>query len=142
MNEVKPEGESKPVPSEFVRATGRRKTAVAAVTLSRGEGEIKINNHGLKEYFRRDSLVTHIIAPLELTGMMGKVNIRCRAHGGGISGQAGALSLGIARALAKFEESTRKALRKEKMLTRDPRMVERKKYGMAKARKRFQFSKR
>jgi len=142
MNEVKPESESKPVSSGIVRATGRRKTAVAAVTLSRGEGEIKINNRHLKEYFRRDSLVTHVITPLEATGMMGKVNIHCRARGGGASGQAGALRLGIARALAKFEESTRRTLRKEEMLTRDPRMVERKKYGMVKARKRFQFSKR
>jgi small subunit ribosomal protein S9 len=142
MNEVKLEGESKPSPTEVVRATGRRKTAVVAVALSRGEGEIKVNNRGLKEYFRRESLVTHTIAPLEATGMMGKVDLRCRAHGGGISGQAGALRLAIARALAKFETSTRKALRKEEMLTRDPRMVERKKYGMVKARKRFQFSKR
>ncbi|KPJ50873.1 MAG: 30S ribosomal protein S9 [candidate division Zixibacteria bacterium DG_27] len=142
MNEVKPESKSRPISSEAVRATGRRKTAVAAVSLSRGEGEIKVNNRRLKEYFRRDSLVTHVVAPLEATGMMGKVDIRCRAHGGGMSGQAGALRLGIARALARFEESSRRVLRKEEMLTRDPRMVERKKYGMVKARKRFQFSKR
>jgi small subunit ribosomal protein S9 len=142
MVEAKSETESKPASGGVVRATGRRKTAVAAVTLLPGEGEIRVNNRSLQDYFGRDSLVTHSIAPLEVTGMRGKVDVRCRAHGGGMSGQAGALRLGIARALAKFEESTRKILRKEQMLTRDPRMVERKKYGMVKARKRFQFSKR
>lgn len=125
-------------------AVGRRKRAIAKVWLRpRGKNEAhSVNGKGLLEYFGRDSLVASIEEPLALVEKMDEVTVVAQTLGGGISGQAGALRLGIARALEKLDENLRGPLRKAGMLTRDARIVERKKYGMAGARKRYQFSKR
>jgi small subunit ribosomal protein S9 len=124
------------------QATGRRKTAVANVRLFLGAGKMMVNKHPMREYLTKESLMTLAQKPLELVGMLGKLDVICTARGGGLSGQAGAIRLGIARALLKMNEDFKKILKKEDLLTRDPRMVERKKYGQIKARKRFQYSKR
>ncbi len=124
------------------QATGRRKTAVASVRLMLGGGKMLVNGKPMRQYLTKDDLMLHVEKPLEVTDMLGKVDIICSARGGGLSGQAGAIRLGIARALVKMNQEFRKALRKAELLTRDPRMVERKKYGQIKARKRFQYSKR
>ena len=124
------------------QATGRRKTAVANVRLFLGAGKMMVNGRPVREYLTKESLMTLVQKPLELTGMLGKLDVICTARGGGLSGQAGAVRLGIARALLKMNEDFRKALKKAGFLSRDPRMVERKKYGQIKARKRFQYSKR
>jgi small subunit ribosomal protein S9 len=124
------------------QATGRRKTAVANVRLILGAGKMMVNGRPIREYLTKESLMTLAQKPLELTGMLGKLDVICTARGGGLSGQAGALRLGIARALLKMNEDFKKVLKKEGLLSRDPRMVERKKYGQIKARKRFQYSKR
>jgi small subunit ribosomal protein S9 len=124
------------------QATGRRKTAVANVRLFLGAGKMMVNGRPIREYLTKESLMTLAQKPLELTGMLGKLDVICTARGGGLSGQAGAIRLGIAKALLKMNEEFRKTLKKEGLLTRDPRMVERKKYGQIKARKRFQYSKR
>lgn len=124
------------------QATGRRKTAVANVRLFLGAGKTVVNGRPIREYLAKESLMTLAQKPLELTGMLGKLDVICTARGGGLSGQAGAIRLGIAKALLKMNEEFRKTLKKEGLLTRDPRMVERKKYGQIKARKRFQYSKR
>jgi small subunit ribosomal protein S9 len=123
-------------------ATGRRKNSVARVALKNGSGTITVNGKELKSYLCRDTLVIHALKPLDIAELMGKIDIRCDVGGGGLTGQAGAIRLGIARALAKYDPELRGLLKKNGLLTRDPRMVERKKYGMVKARKRFQFSKR
>jgi small subunit ribosomal protein S9 len=124
------------------QATGRRKTAVANVRLLLGAGKMVVNGHPIREYLTKEDLMILAQKPLELTGMLGKLDVICTARGGGLSGQAGAIRLGIAKALLKMNEEFRKTLKKEGLLTRDPRMVERKKYGQIKARKRFQYSKR
>ena len=124
------------------QATGRRKTAVANVRLFLGAGKMMANGRPIREYLTKESLMTLVQKPLELTGMLGKLDVICAARGGGLSGQAGAIRLAIARALLKMNEDFRKALKKAGFLSRDPRMVERKKYGQIKARKRFQYSKR
>lgn len=124
------------------QATGRRKTAVANVRIFLGAGKMMVNGRPVREYLTKESLMTLAQKPLELTGMLGKLDVICTARGGGLSGQAGAIRLGIAKALLKMNEEFRKTLKKEGLLTRDPRMVERKKYGQIKARKRFQYSKR
>jgi len=123
-------------------ATGRRKTSVARVRLSPGTGEMSVNGSPVEEYFPRETLVMLIKQPLESVDALGKYNLRARVSGGGMSGQAGAIRLGIARALLKVDEEMRSALRRAGYLTRDPRMKERKKYGQRGARARFQFSKR
>jgi len=107
-----------------------------------GEGRVTINRRPIAEYFGRESLITLVEQPLRLTEMQGQFDINITAKGGGLSGQAGAIRLGIARALLQHDESLRKTLRVAGFLTRDPRMKERKKYGLAGARKRYQFSKR
>lgn len=127
---------------QHVVVVGRRKTSIARVHLTPGSGEIKVNDQKLDEYFPIDSLRTSILRPLVVTETMGKYNVTANVEGGGTSGQAGAICLGIARALTSLNDALRSTLRKEGLLTRDPRMVERKKYGQKKARKRFQFSKR
>ncbi|MCD6595613.1 30S ribosomal protein S9 [bacterium] len=128
---------------EGIYATGRRKESSARVWIfSEGSGRIIINGHKPTQFFCRDDLVIHMLEPLRATDMEGKFDIKVKVKGGGISGQSGAIRLGIARALVEFNPELRKALRKGGFLTRDPRMVERKKYGQPKARKRFQFSKR
>jgi len=107
-----------------------------------GGGKMLANGKPMRQYLTKDDLMLHVEKPLEITGMLGKVDIICSARGGGLSGQAGAIRLAIAKALVKMNEEFRKILRKAELLTRDPRMVERKKYGQIKARKRFQYSKR
>ena len=122
--------------------TGRRKTSTARVFLRPGTGTIKVNRVPLEARFPTESLRTQILEPLALSEAAEKFDILATAAGGGISGQAGALRLGIARALVKSNPELRPRLKKAGMLTRDPRVKERKKYGLAGARKRFQFSKR
>ncbi len=125
-----------------ISATGRRKNAIARVRLMPGSGKIQVNGRSVLDYFRRDTLQMIIEQPLVVTDSMGKYDIEAQVLGGGLTGQAGALLLGIARALMKADEDLKPSLRNNGFLTRDPRMVERKKYGQAGARKRFQFSKR
>ena len=122
--------------------TGRRKTAVARVRIKRGKGEITINDRPLDDYFRTERDRNNILAPLRATGNEGKVDIWVRTDGGGITGQAGATLLGIARALQVMDPTLHSQLSSGGYLTRDARMVERKKYGFKKARRSFQFSKR
>lgn len=123
-------------------ATGRRKSSVARVKMTKGGNDFMINNRECKKYLTRDPLVAHAKEPLLATEMLDKFSIKCKATGGGLSGQAGAVRLAVARALLKFNPEFRSTLRKGGFLTRDPREVERKKYGQPKARKRFQYSKR
>jgi small subunit ribosomal protein S9 len=123
-------------------ATGRRKSSVARVRFLKGKGKIIINNRTIEDYFGRDTSKMVLKQPLELTEMLGNFDIHAKVCGGGISGQAGAVRLGIARVLEKVDPELRPAFKKAGMLTRDHREVERKKYGQPGARKRFQFSKR
>lgn len=123
-------------------ATGRRKESVARVWITPGEGNVNVNGRSLLEHFKRETLKMVIEQPLEIAEALDKFDIRALVSGGGLSGQAGALRLGISRALIQADEELRKPLKHAGFLTRDPRMVERKKYGRPKARKRFQFSKR
>jgi small subunit ribosomal protein S9 len=123
-------------------ATGRRKTAVAQVRLLNGNGKITVNKIPFGEYFPIDFYQLHALRPLEVTKSTGKFDIYITVRGGGKSGQTGAVQLGISRALVEVDSNNHKPLRDAGLLTRDPRMVERKKYGQKKARKRFQFSKR
>lgn len=122
--------------------TGSRKTATAKIILSSGTGVIKVNNRDPLQYFGRQDLVDLVNLPLITAGVMGSIDIKARIAGGGISGQAGALSQGIARALVKHNPELRPTLKSAGLLKRDPRKKERCKYGLAKRRKRFQFSKR
>lgn len=123
-------------------AVGRRKESVARVYLKPGTGKTSVNGKELVEYLGREVLVMQVREPLEITDSLGKFDIRATVRGGGVAGQAGALRLGIARALVRMDEELHGALRAKGLLTRDPRMKERKKYGLAGRRKRFQFSKR
>uniref|UniRef100_A0A7C4UAD3 Small ribosomal subunit protein uS9 n=1 Tax=candidate division WOR-3 bacterium TaxID=2052148 RepID=A0A7C4UAD3_UNCW3 len=123
-------------------ATGRRKEARATVRVTPGTGKIIINKKDFKDYFKFESFVFDVMKPLEITNLVGKLDIKVTAKGGGASGQKDAVIHGIARALVKMEPNLRKVLKDAGFLKRDPRMVERKKYGRPKARKRFQFSKR
>ncbi len=122
--------------------TGRRKTSTARVFLRAGSGAVTINDRPFDKYFTTEALRTQIRTPLSLTETADKFDILATVDGGGVSGQAGALRLGIARALVEYNGELRKELKTEGLLTRDARAKERKKYGMAGARKRFQFSKR
>ncbi|HWP82803.1 MAG TPA: 30S ribosomal protein S9 [Bacteroidota bacterium] len=121
---------------------GRRKTAVARVKLIEGSGKVLINGKPLDEFFRVETLRQEVLKPFEVTQTAGRYDAHVRVEGGGTTGQAGAIKLGIARSLVNIDEEFRVMLRNHGLLTRDPRMVERKKYGQKKARKRFQFSKR
>jgi len=123
-------------------ATGRRKSSVARVRMKPGSGKIEVNKKSLIDYFKRETLKMIIEQPLEKTDSMAKFDIIANVRGGGLTGQAGAVRLGISRALLKFNEELRVILRANGFLTRDPREKERQKYGLAGARKRFQFSKR
>ena len=127
--------------NEFI-ATGRRKSSVARVRMQTGKGKITVNDREIGEYLQRDTLLLVALQPLELTGTKEKFDIRIKCDGGGIAGQAGAICHGIARALVKANETFKAELKKAGFLTRDPRMKERKKYGLKKARKAPQFSKR
>ena len=122
--------------------TGRRKDSVARVYLRPGEGNILVNKRPLEEYFGRDTLKMILRQPLEITDSLKKFDIIVNVHGGGLSGQAGAIRHGISRALLLAMEDSRGALKKEGMLTRDSRKVERKKYGQPGSRKKYQYSKR
>jgi small subunit ribosomal protein S9 len=122
--------------------TGRRKRAVARVKLQLGQGVVTINKRPLDEYFTRSSLQQIARQALEVTKTASRFDVHVKTQGGGIAGQAGAVRHGIARALVEMDESLRPDLRKEGLLTRDPREKESKKYGRKRARKRFQFSKR
>lgn len=123
-------------------AVGRRKTSTARVYLRPGTGKIVINKRAPEVYFPLEWRRKNLTAPFEVTNTLGQFDLVVNAKGGGISGQVEAIRLGIARALVDFDEELKKPLRDAGFLTRDPRMVERKKYGRPKARKRFQFSKR
>ncbi|RLD54992.1 MAG: 30S ribosomal protein S9 [Bacteroidetes bacterium] len=127
---------------QYFDAVGRRKNSVARVRLTSGTGKRIANHRTMKNYFGRETLEMVIEQPLELIGISDKVDINVNVYGGGLSGQAGAIRLGIARALLKYDDESRSVLKKEGFLTRDPRRVERKKPGKPKARKKFQFSKR
>lgn len=122
--------------------TGRRKKSIARVFLSPGSGVITINGRDIDEYFGQETLKVIIRQPLDAVGLIGKYDVKATVRGGGYTGQAGAIRHGIARALLEEHESNRPVLKKEGYLTRDPRMKERRKYGLKKARKAPQFSKR
>ena len=123
-------------------ATGRRKTAVARVYLRSGKGDIRINDRELEDYFGRDTARMIVRQPFHVTRTLGDFDVMVNVNGGGSSGQAGAIRHGITRALMEMDSSLRAVLKKAGYVTRDPRAVERKKYGRHKARKRPQFSKR
>jgi small subunit ribosomal protein S9 len=123
-------------------ATGRRKSSIARVNITSGTGNIIVNKKPVDTYFPRETLRMIIRQPIELVGATGKHDITAKVEGGGLTGQAGAVRHGIARALVKMDADLRGKLKKEGFLTRDPREKERKKYGLKGARKRFQFSKR
>ncbi len=129
---------------EVVRysATGRRKTSVARVFLSPGSGKIRVNKHAFEEYFPAEVDQIQILEPLKLTSNVNKFDLKINVTGGGKKGQVGAVRLGIARALAKFDSETKTVLKKAECLRRDPRMKERKKPGQKGARKKFQWVKR
>jgi len=123
-------------------ATGRRKRSIAKVWLKKGTGNISINGKTLNDYFKKQNLQMAIFRPFTVVKRENEFDIKCSVKGGGLSGQAGAIILGIARAIVKFEPELKSPLKKNKLTTRDSRVVERKKYGRKKARKSFQFSKR
>jgi len=130
------------IDSSSFQGTGRRKRSVARVKLSLGQGVITVNKKSLDDYFPRPSLQQIVRQPLEATQSGSRFDITVKAEGGGIAGQAGAVRHGIARALLAMDETLRETLRRNGLLTRDPREKESKKYGRKRARKRFQFSKR
>jgi len=131
-----------PSSTGLAAATGKRKNAIARVRMTPGAGNILVNGRTLEEYFPREALQIDVRRPLELTNSLDRVDIKATVSGGGIAGQATALRHGIARALEKRDPTQRGTLKREGMLTRDPRIKERKKYGQKGARARFQFSKR
>jgi small subunit ribosomal protein S9 len=126
----------------YTHAIGRRKSSVARVYLNEGKGKIEVNGRDFKDYFDTASLHYKLNQPFALTETEGTFDVKVNVEGGGITGQAEAIRLGISRALCTINEENRIALKPAGLLTRDPRMVERKKFGQKKARKRFQFSKR
>ena len=127
---------------EVIHKIGRRKTAVARVYLSDGKGKITVNNKDFKSYFTTATLQYKVNQPLALTDNKGNFDIKINVFGGGVTGQAEAVRLALSRAMCELNEENRTILKPEGLLTRDPRMVERKKFGQKKARKKFQFSKR
>ena len=127
---------------EVINALGRRKTAVARVYLTKGKGNISINKKSLNEMFPIDVLQAKVNQPFVLTETLGQYDVKVNVAGGGINGQAEAIRLGISRALVEVSADYKSVLRTDGLMTRDPRMVERKKPGQPKARKKFQFSKR
>jgi small subunit ribosomal protein S9 len=127
---------------QYFDAVGRRKTSVARVRITPGTGKRLVNNVQMKKYLAREILEMMVEQPLKILELSDKFDVKVNVRGGGLSGQAGAIRHGIARALVKYDEDLKKTLKQYGFLTRDPRMVERKKPGQPKARKRFQFSKR
>lgn len=126
----------------YFYGTGRRKSSVARVRVYKGTGKITINDRDIDDYFGLETLKLITRQPLVMTNTLDKFDVVCRVAGGGVTGQAGAIRHGISRALLQFDESLRPALKKAGLLTRDPRMKERKKYGLKGARRAPQFSKR
>ena len=126
----------------YFYGTGRRKKSVARVRVYAGTGKITINNRDIDDYFGLETLKLVVRQPLALTGLTEKFDIVCTVAGGGVTGQAGAIRHGLSRALLQYDENLRPALKKAGFLTRDPRMKERKKYGLKAARRASQFSKR
>ena len=133
---------AKPDKGGFIWGTGRRKTAVARVRIKPGDGKFLINGREVDEFFSEIEHRTNCRTPLEVTQTFGKIDVFVKVHGGGITGQAGAILLGVARALKAYDPTLEPLLRENHLLTRDPREVERKKPGQPGARKKFQFSKR
>ena len=127
---------------DTIHTIGRRKSAVARIYMGKGKGKITVNNKESKDYFTTATLLYKLNQPFSLVDMEGKFDVKVNVSGGGITGQAEAIRLAISRALCKYDEQNRSALKVEGLMTRDPRMVERKKPGQKKARKKFQFSKR
>ncbi|NQZ45705.1 MAG: 30S ribosomal protein S9 [Flavobacteriaceae bacterium] len=127
---------------EVVHKIGRRKTAVARVYVTEGKGNITVNKRKLEEYFTTATLQYKVKQPFTLTETDGTYDVNINVYGGGITGQAEAVRLALSRAMCEINEENRTVLKPEGLLTRDPRMVERKKFGQKKARKKFQFSKR
>lgn len=127
---------------ETIHKIGRRKTSVARIYLSQGDGQVNINGKDVKEYFTTQPLLYKVNQPFAITETEGAYNVKVNVNGGGITGQAEAIRLAISRALCHIDAENRLKLKPEGLLTRDPRMVERKKFGQKKARKKFQFSKR
>ncbi len=127
---------------EIIHKIGRRKTSVARIYLSKGKDKMTVNGKDYKDYFPTTSLQYKILQPFKLTNNIGKFDLSVNVYGGGITGQVEAIRLAISRALSEMSDENKSALKKEGLLTRDPRMVERKKFGQKKARKKFQFSKR
>jgi small subunit ribosomal protein S9 len=127
---------------EIINAVGRRKTSIARIYLANGKGDISINKTSLEKYFPSEAIITLVKQPLQQIEATDQYDIKINVKGGGFKGQAEAVRLGIARALCEANPTFRPSLKKEGFLTRDSRMVERKKYGHKKARKSFQFSKR
>ena len=123
-------------------ATGRRKKSIARVWLKKGSGKFQINGRKMNDYFKKMNLQIAILRPLSIVNRENEYDVRCSVKGGGLSGQAGAIIHGIARAIIEYEPELKQTLKKEKLTTRDSRSVERKKYGHRKARRSFQFSKR
>jgi small subunit ribosomal protein S9 len=130
------------ISTEEFLGTGRRKTAIARVRLARGTGKVTVNGRAIEAYCPQSEFLRMAFAPIHLVEMEGLLDVRILVEGGGLIGQAGAISHGIARALVAMQSEMRPALKKEGLLRRDPRMKERKKSGQPGARKRFQFSKR
>lgn len=128
--------------NDAIQATGRRKRAVARVEIALGQGLIRINDKPVETYFPRPQLLQIVRQPLEATQSLSRFDVDVKAEGGGVTGQAGAVRHGIARALAMIDESFKPIMRQNGFLTRDPREKESKKYGRKRARKRFQYSKR
>jgi len=127
---------------EVINTLGRRKTAVARVYMTKGKGKVTVNKRDYKDFFPVPVLQSKIVQPFELTETVGQYDITVNVAGGGITGQVEAIRLGISRALVKLDEENKPLLKEQGLMTRDPRMVERKKPGQPKARKKFQFSKR
>ena len=123
-------------------ATGRRKKSIARVWVKKGSGNIHVNGKKMNEYFKRPVHQIIVTRPLEISNVLNLYDVKASVRGGGLSGQAGAIIHGLSRALVSYDETLKKTLKKEKLTTRDSRVVERKKYGHRKARRSFQFSKR
>jgi small subunit ribosomal protein S9 len=137
-----PDQATRPNASSDSLGTGRRKTAVARVRVRTGSGDVRINERRLDDYFHNERDRADVLAPLVATGHDANVDVVVKVHGGGIAAQAGAIKLGIARALLKYDPAADQPLREQSLLTRDGRMKERKKYGLRGARRGTQFSKR
>ena len=144
VNTVTGEEVDKPKLDSLGRAysTGKRKDAVARVWIKKGSGNIHVNGIKMNEYFKRPVHQIIVTRPLEISQVSSNYDVKCSVKGGGLSGQAGAIILGISKALIAHDENLKKSLKRDKLTTRDSRVVERKKYGHRKARRSFQFSKR